>query len=451
MYSELWYTFMWNGGDNLVNVNDYKGYSDNEIIDNAIRNKTKDGIVIIPPRNSKDEPTRDWWLLDRAILIPENTTIILQNCKIKLSDRCRDNFFRTANCGMGISYPEKIKNVHIKGEGLCVLEGADHPRATGDAGKMIVCPCPYETKDLCEMADWIPHEDKENGNIKFWDKHNHTYGTDFGKQNESQYGDWRNIGILFANASDFSIENIKIVESHGWGISLEACSYGELRKIDFDARMWKQIDAMKQNIENQDGVDIRNGCHDIIISDITGHTGDDMIALTAIAKDIVRLGGELKSAHVMHTDWSKRDKNIHNIIIRNVKGYSSLCYMVRLLPANTKIWNVVIDGVVDTSSDSINNFGCIMLGTADEGYGKNNTDGMKNITVSNVISNSQESVVIAGYINDSVISNVINRNPGCPCISIRRENGMINVQTSALCSAGEETMELKEAPKEYPV
>lgn len=435
----------------MVNVNEYNGYSDNEIIDNAIRNKTGDGIVIIPPRNSSTEPERDWWLLDRSIIIPENTTIVLQNCKIKLSDNCRDNFFRTANCGIGISYPEEIKNVHIKGEGLCVLEGADHPRSTGDASKMIVSPCPYETKDLFELAEWIPPEDKESGIIKFWDRHNHTYGTDFGKQAESQHGDWRNIGILFANASNFSIENIKIVESHGWGISLEACSYGELKKIDFDARMWKQIDGMKQNIENQDGIDIRNGCHDIIISDITGHTGDDMVALTAIAKDTVRFGGELKNTHVMHTDWNMRDKDIHDIIIRNVKGYSSLCYMVRLLPVNTKIWNVIIDGVVDTSSDSINNFGCIMLGTADEGYGKNDIDGMKNIAVTNVISNSQESVVIAGYISDSVISNVINRNPACPCISIRRENGMINVQISALCSAGSETIELKDAPKEYPV
>lgn len=435
----------------MVNVNDYSGLTDNDIIENAIKNKQKDGIVIIPPRVCDTEPERDFWLLDRAILIPENTTIILQNCKIKLSDKCRDNFFRTANCGMGIAYPERIKNVHIKGEGLCVLEGADHPRATGDGGQTLACPCPYEIEDLCKLADWIPEEDRKSKNIKFWDRHRRSYGTDFGKENESQNSDWRSIGILFANVHNFSIENLRIVESHCWAISLEECAYGRVEKIDFDACMSKMIDGMRQNIENQDGIDIRNGCHDIIISDITGHTGDDLIALTAIASDEIRLGGELRSTHVMHSDWSKRDKNIYNIIIRNVKGYSNLCYLVRLLPANTKIWNVVIDGVVDTAPDGLNHFGCIMLGTADTAYGKNNDDGMKNITISNVISNSREAIIVGGYISDSAISNVVNRNPECPCISVRRENGLVNVVTSNLCSAGKDLIKQTVTPEDYPI
>ena len=146
----------------MINVNEYKGLTDNEVIENAIKNKQKDGIIIIPPRESKNESEREFWLLDRAILLPENTTIILQNCRIKLSDKCRDNFFRTANCGLGIAYPERIKNVHIKGEGLCILKGADHPRATGDEGKILACPCPYETQDLCQLADWISDDDKKS-------------------------------------------------------------------------------------------------------------------------------------------------------------------------------------------------------------------------------------------------------------------------------------------------
>ena len=71
----------------MVNVNDFKGFDDNEIIEKAIEQRGSDGIVIIPPRSSVHEPKREMWLLDRALLIPENTTIILQNCKIKLSDK----------------------------------------------------------------------------------------------------------------------------------------------------------------------------------------------------------------------------------------------------------------------------------------------------------------------------------------------------------------------------
>lgn len=436
----------------MVNVNDFQGKNDNEVIENAILSRDTDGIVIIPPRKSGVEPNRDYWLLDRAILLPQNTIIILQNCKIKLSDRCRDNFFRTANCGLGIAYPEKIKNVHIKGEGLCVLEGADHPRATGDGGKILSCPCPYETEDLCRFADWISDEDKKSGEIDFWDMHTHSYGTDFGKENESQYGDWRGIGILLANAENFSIENIKIKESHGWGISLEACSYGRVERIEFDACMSKLIDGMRQNMENQDGIDIRNGCHNIIISDITGRTGDDMVALTAIADENLRLGGELKSTHVMHSDWSRRERDIHDIIIRNVLGYSNLCYMVRLLPVNARIWNVVIDGIVDTSLEKIGNFGCVLLGTDDGGYGVNQKDGLKNITISNVISNSKEAIIVAGYLTDSVITNIVSRNPECPAISVRREDGMTNVKAGGLSSKSGKLIEKTDVPKGgYPV
>ena len=76
---------------------------------------------------------------------------------------------------------------------------------------------------------------------------------------------------------------------------------------------------------------------------------------------------------------------------------------------------------------------------------------MKNITISNVISNSQEAIIVAGYINSGVISNVVNRNPECPCVSVRRENGLTNVQTYGLCSAGNEIIERKDPPKDYPI
>ena len=62
----------------MINVNDFKLLTDSETFDNAIKNRTPDGIIIIPPRVSDIEPERDYWLIDKAILIPENTTIILQ-------------------------------------------------------------------------------------------------------------------------------------------------------------------------------------------------------------------------------------------------------------------------------------------------------------------------------------------------------------------------------------
>ncbi len=441
----------------MKTVNDYKGLTDNDRIEAAIADKdSQGGVVIIPPRKSDIEPERDWWSLDRAILIPAHTTIVLQRCKLKLSDKCRDNFFRSANCGIGIADVQRISDIHIKGEGLCVLEGADHPRAVGDSSKVLSNPCPKLPEDLCRLADWIPEERRKSGKLDFWDQHRHSYGTDAGKPGEVQHGDWRGIGILFACADDFSIEGIRMVDTHGWAISLEDCTHGRLEHIEFDSYMAKMIDGMLMNMENQDGIDLRNGCHDILINDITGGTGDDIIALTAIApRDIIKQEGELptlpktfrpsgslESTHILHNDWDKRDPDIHDVIIRNVRGYSKghICLHIRLLPACASIWNVVIDGVVDTSPQGFLAGAVIELGDGG-GYGENWKDSLRNIAISNVICDTGNAIRVGGYLSDSVISNVINRNPDCACITVHKPDGLRNVVTSGLVSAGDKLID----------
>ena len=370
------------------------------------------------------------WLLDRAILIPENTTVIIRGCKIKLSDRCRDNFFRTANCGIGIEEPEKIRNVHIKGEGGAVLEGADRPRATGDGGKILKNPAPHFEEDAIRVSDWIPEERRSSGKLEFMDVHGYTYGTDAGKETESQQGDWRNIGILFANVDDFSIENIKMVGSHGWNISIEAGTNGKIKNIEFCADMTKRLDGLVNNIENQDGIDIRNGCRNIIISDITGITGDDVVALTAIKDHRNRKGGSMCSSHVMGSDWSKRESDIHDIIIRNIHAETSLCWIVRLLATETYIYNVVIDGIVDMCDERYH-FGTLLFGEGDGGYGKNLPDCIHDVTVSNVIcAKNGRSINVAGYLANSVITNVVTKNKEHKPITVSRENGLNNVVTN---------------------
>lgn len=426
------------------------GLTDNEVIEEALRSLDGDRILRIGPRCCEEEPDRHHWLLDRAIVLPEHTTVQLENCKIKLSDQCRDNFFRSANCGMGVDEPQRIRDIHIRGVGTCVLEGADHPRATGDGGKQLACPCPKTVEDLIRMADWIPQESQETGVVDFWVEHSHSYGTDAGKPGQSQYGDWRNIGILLANVEDFSITNLQIVEAHGWGISLEACSSGRVEKIMFQARMAREIDGLLQNMENQDGVNLRNGCHDIVVSDITGGTGDDLIALTACAGEGQYVpGGSELSSHVMHNDWSRREADIHDVLIRNVVGYSmgGVCYIIRLLPVNTRIWNVIIDGVVDNSPDvshrksseqdpDVQGGGVILLGDRDSYWGKNLPGSLRSLSISNVICNGNSAIEVQGYVSDSVISNIVNRNANCPVIDVIRENGLTNVATANLVSFG---------------
>ena len=413
----------------MVFANDFHAQTDSEILNKAILQRDPDGIVVIGPRVQENEPERRFWLLDEAILLPENTTVVLQNVKIKLSDACRDNFFRTANSGIGIEDPIRIRNVHIRGEGFCLLEGADHPRATGDSSKRLHAPCPHYPEDIVKVADWVPEERRSLEKIDFWDVHNHSYGTDAHRPEESQYGDWRGIGVLFANVENFSISGLSIKESHGWAISLEACSYGRVENIEFNARMHKTIDGMVMNMENQDGLDVRNGCHHILINNITGQTGDDVVALTAIANPQYLPGGSMRSTHVMPNDWTRRERDIHDIIIRNVTAHSYLCYTVRLLPALSSIYNIVIDGVIDTSPDVNACVGTLLLG--DRGlYGENLPDSMRNVTVSNVICHSRAAVIVEGFLSDSVITNVVNQNPSVPAVTVSRPDGLRNVTIS---------------------
>lgn len=423
----------------MLYVNDFCGHTDSERIEKAIDAAKASGeTLVFTKRKADSDADRDWWLIDRAILLPADTTVVLQNCKIKLSDQCRDNFFRSANCGIGIEYPERIHNIHIRGEGLCILEGADYPRATGDSSKLQHNPCPHKPEDIIAIkADWVPEERLKSGNLDFWDIHNHSYGTDAGKPDESQYGDWRGIGVLFARVEDFSISGLRIVKSHGWGISLEDCANGAIEKIDFDACMYKEIDGMLMNMENQDGIDVRNGCHHILIQNITGQTGDDVIALTAIAEPNFVPGGSMRSTHVMHNDWTKREKDIHDIIIRNVIAHSYLCCTIRLLPAFTSIYNVVIDGVIDTAPSFTSSNCTLLLGEADGMWGKNTPDSMRNITISNIVCRSRDAVKLSGFITNSTFANIVNSNPDCPVIRVDRKGGMKNCAMSSLVSAGD--------------
>ena len=121
----------------VVTPNEFDG-TDVERINQAIDAAAKRGCrVVIPRINVHGEQRRDVWLIDSAILLRSHTTLELDNCRIKLSDRCRDNLIRSANCGLGITDIRPMQNIHIRGIGAVVLEGADHPRATGDSGKTL--------------------------------------------------------------------------------------------------------------------------------------------------------------------------------------------------------------------------------------------------------------------------------------------------------------------------
>lgn len=360
----------------IITPNAFQG-SDVERINRAIEAGAQAGCrVVIPRANLAGGERRDVWLLDSAILLRSDLTLELDHCRIKLSDRCRDNFMRSANCGLGISEIQPMRNIHIRGVGRVILEGADHPRATGDSGKTIG---------------------------------ERTYGTDAGVAGESQRGDWRNIGILLAFVEGFSIENLTLVDSHCWAISLERCAHGRLRDLDFASSGFKIIDGARQTILNQDGIDLRMGCHDILIDNVTGYTGDDLVALTALPL-AGRGAGETASTMVSHS--SSRGEgldDIRHVIVRNVRGY---CrgghHIVRLLNTpGARMHDILIDGLIDTSPADVLCRAAVKIGDHAYGGGVAPLGDTCRIIVQNVVSKAQHTILIGGSLSDSILANLV--------------------------------------------
>ena len=389
--------------DRFVTPNAFQG-SDTERINQAIRAAAKAGCrVVVPHRNEAGDGPRDIWLLDSAILVQDNTILELDNCHIKLSDRCRDNMIRSANCGLGISEIQPMQHIQIYGVGHVVLEGADRPRATGDSAKTLG---------------------------------ERTYGTDAGVEGKSQTGDWRNIGILLAEVEHFRVENLHIKDSHCWAISLERCAFGRVRDIDFASSGHKVIDGVRQTTLNQDGLDLRQGCHDIIIQGIAGHSGDDLVALTNINHASAVAGSE-KSTMVSAANCRAGGlDDIRNITLRDIRGHSvGRHHVVRFLNAGgLRLYNVVLDGLIDTSPPGRPCKATLKIGDSNPKWGGVTPLGdTSGLLLSNISSASQFTILIAGSLVDSCISNVIRHAPDGQVITYESgEKFVRNVQCSNL-------------------
>ncbi len=382
--------------------------SDVERINRAIAHAAATGRrVVIPRRNRTEAGDKDIWMLDSAILVHSGTTLELDNCHIKLSDTSRDNMIRSVNCGLDIIPVEPMRNIHIYGVGGVLLEGADRPRATGDSGKKLG---------------------------------ERTYGTDAGVEGESQTGDWRNIGILLTCVDSFRVENLRMKDTHAWAISLERCSSGYVGNIQFDSREGKLIDGKFQTILNQDGLNLRLGCRDITIENLSGRTGDDLLALTNTAEpEGGAEPGSTDSTQVSGGTYREGD-DLCSIYIRNIRGHSVGRHgVVRLLNTRAgKLYNVVLDGVIDTSPPDRPGSATVRIGSRHYG-GHVPLGHTRRLFISNISGASRNTILIDGTLADSFISNVMHgTNTGAAVVYEASPEAIRNVVTSHLRAQSKE-------------
>jgi hypothetical protein len=149
----------------------------------------------------------------------------------------------------------------------------------------------------------------------------------------------------------------------------------------------------------------REDCHDILIENISGQTGDDLIALTAIP-------------HAGKPAGPADD--IRDVIVRNIKGY---CrgghHIVRLLNTpGARMHDILIDGLIDTSPVDMHCKVAVKIGDSAYGGGIAPLGDTRRIIVNNVISRSKYTILIGGPLCDSIISNIIRIAPSGEVVTV---------------------------------
>lgn len=210
---------------------------------------------------------------------------------------------------------------------------------------------------------------------------------------------YKRIGVLMFNVDGFDISGFTVKDTSAWGLSFESgCKNGKIHDIIID---------QDGNSINQDGIDIRGGCHDIEIYNISGKSNDDFIACTAMLGNVMQ---------VLNTGANGKD--IYNIFIHDIRGKSGYCNLIDLICHDTcKTHDITICNIIEESPDGKEFEGngayshAIMVGNYDfSNYAISGTPGtvddMYNIKVSNVVTNTHLGIGIGWACKNVEISNV---------------------------------------------
>ena len=318
--------------DTRISVSDprFFGETDSETIQNAINYAHENGYkeVVIPCRNARTDSDR--YVIPKVILLPSNMTVYLDSAHMVMADGVWENMFRNENAytELGKTLAGEQENIRIIGLGHAVIDGGT-------------------PNGLCEQ---LHRDDPEHY--------------------PSMYV---NLMIFFCNVRHFEVRNIQFLDTRYWAMNFMFCRWGKL--IDLDFRNYATM-------ENQDGIDIRVGCEYITVENITGITGDDTIALTALPLGARHLAVEGKKVH------------IHDINIRNVESSTHGCALLRFLCEDgAQIYNVNVDGLKDTGV-SVGG-AAIFMGTGSTRFARDHARVMgdfRNITIRNIMVATQRGI-----------------------------------------------------------
>lgn len=286
------------------NRTDLFGADDSATIQNAIEEAVRLEVrrVVIPRYNGRTKSMV--WQIARAIRIPEEFTLILDNCHLVQQTGVYDHMFCNSRADEPGTLENEQCNISILGVGNVCLSGGEHNRLM----------------------------EKTSGR--------------FGMPSV-----WCNTMFFWYNVRKLRVENLHIEHQRWWAMTHLYCREVTIRNIDFGA---------VPHVPNMDGIDLRLGCRDFEIENITGRTGDDVIAMTA-------LQGGFEEAHAV----PGKSPDICHVRIRNVMGDPFLHFVVRILNHDgCKIHDIALDTVYDVSDPATKKRPKCTLGIGSNMYSK---------------------------------------------------------------------------------
>lgn len=330
------------------NREDLFGATDSETIMNAIRAAVNDGSrrVVIPRYNLRSDSTE--WRISESILLPSDFTLVLDNCTMVQETGVFCPMITNENSAIRPQTEETSqKNIAVIGEGNVCLSGGVHNGLLERTGGKYGLP-----KGIALL----------------------------------------NPLLLWINVHGLRVENLHLERQRHWAVNHIDCSHAKIKNLDFFA---------EPHVPNMDGIDLRMGCHDFEIENITGRTGDDTVALTAIA-------GVMETAAIV----DGRSGDICNVKIRNVLSDPFMLLNVRLLSQDGNcVRDIDIDTVMDTSEfyTKKNPIAAIGLGTQSNLYVKVRPpypEDTYHIHAKNVYSRGSQAIRIDNGRVDSLFENI---------------------------------------------
>ena len=294
---------------------------------------------------------RSLYVINAPLVLHSHSRVTLDGCTLRLADGVYSNLFITEGAWNGetadvgsVAAPEKTVDIAVVGQNGAALDGG-------------------APNDLCEK----------------------TANTD------GRPSVLHNTLILFRYADGFTVRGLRIMNPRYWGMTFYHCANGEISDIEFTAA---------NDVPNQDGIDLRIGCHNVTITHVTGSTGDDSVALTALggAGDLMfDIPGESRDI---------RDVTIRDISTEVVGGHG----IIRLLNHDgIRLYNVTIENICDRliGTGRTKCIAAIRLGDVDYWTARRAEVGeMNHITINGLTTNAREAIKIAVGIPDFSASNI---------------------------------------------